>query len=78
MYKRQVYHLQGGILKYLEKVPADQSLWQGECFVFDNRVSLKHDLIQGTYSVCSGCREPISIKDKKSHMYEEGVSCPNC
>ena len=55
-----------------------KSLWKGECFVFDNRISVKHGLIKGTYSMCSGCRKPISLKDKKSTKYEEGVSCPNC
>ena len=75
---KNVYQLKGGILNYLQKVNPKKSLWKGECFVFDNRVSLKHGLAQGTYSVCSGCREAISIKDKKSKMYEEGVSCPNC
>jgi len=53
-------------------------LWKGECYVFDNRISLKHGLTKGTYSMCGGCRKPISIKDKKSCHYEEGVSCPNC
>ena len=52
--------------------------WEGECFVFDNRVTLKHGLVQGTYSICGGCRQPISTKDKKSKRYEEGVTCPNC
>ena len=75
---KKIYQLKGGILNYLKKIKQKDSLWKGECFVFDNRVSLKHGLIQGTYSVCSGCRLPISIKDKKSKMYEEGVSCPNC
>jgi len=60
------------------KIKKKDSLWKGECFVFDNRVSLKHGLLQGSYSVCSGCRKPISLKDKKSKMYEEGVSCPSC
>ena len=73
-----VYHLKGGILKYLENIPETASLWKGECFVFDERVSLKHKLKQGTYSMCSGCRTPISIKDQKSNKYEEGVSCPRC
>ena len=68
----------GGILNYLKKVKQKNSLWKGECFVFDNRVSLKHGLAQGTYSICGGCRQPISIKDKKSKRYEEGVTCPNC
>ena len=53
-------------------------MWNGECYVFDNRVSVKHDLIPGSFSICSGCRKPISKKDKKSKKYEEGVSCPNC
>ena len=73
-----VYQLKGGILNYLKKIKKKDSLWKGECFVFDNRVSLKHGLSQGSYSVCSGCRKPISLKDKKSKMYEEGVSCPSC
>ena len=73
-----VYQLKGGILNYLKKIDQKDSLWKGECFVFDNRISLKHGLKIGTYSLCSGCRSPISIKDKKSKKYEEGVSCPNC
>ena len=73
-----VYHLHGGILKYLEEVEEEDSLWNGECFVFDNRISLQHGLKVGTYFMCSGCRKPISPKDKKSKKYEEGVSCPNC
>ena len=73
-----VYQLKGGILNYLKKIDEKDSLWKGECFVFDNRISLKHGLKIGTYSLCSGCRSPISIKDKKSKKYEEGVSCPNC
>ena len=75
---KKVYQLKGGILNYLKKIKKKDSLWKGECFVFDNRVSLKHELKQGTYSVCGGCRQPISIKDKKSKRYEEGVTCPNC
>jgi len=75
---KKIYQLKGGILNYLKKIKKKDSLWKGECFVFDNRVSLKHELKQGTYSVCGGCREPISIKDKKSKRYEEGVTCPNC
>ena len=73
-----VYQLKGGIINYLKKVKKNKSLWKGECYVFDNRVSLKHGLITGSFSMCSGCRKPISIKDKKSKKYEEGVSCPNC
>ena len=75
---KNVYQLKGGILNYLKKIKKKNSLWKGECFVFDNRVSLKHGLIQGTYSICGGCRHPVSIKDKKSKRYEEGVTCPNC
>ena len=62
----------------LKKIKEKDSLWKGECFVFDNRISLKHGLKVGTYFMCSGCRKPISPKDKKSKKYEEGVSCPNC
>ena len=75
---KNVFQLKGGILNYLNKIEKKDSLWKGECFVFDNRVSLKHKLKQGTYSVCSGCRKPFSLKDKKSTKYEEGVSCPRC
>ncbi len=75
---KNVYQLKGGILNYLKKIKQKNSLWKGECFVFDNRVSLKHGLVQGTYSICGGCRMPISSKDKRSNKYEEGVSCPNC
>ena len=75
---KNVFQLKGGILNYLNKIEKKDSLWKGECFVFDNRVSLKHNLKQGTYSVCSGCRKPFSPKDKKSSKYEEGVSCPRC
>ena len=75
---KNVYQLKGGILNYLKKVNKKESLWKGECFVFDSRISLKHGLVIGTYSMCSGCRKPISLKDKRSTKYEEGVSCPNC
>ena len=75
---KNIYQLNGGILNYLKKIKKNQSLWKGECFVFDNRVSLKHGLKLGSYSICSGCRMPISLKDKRSNKYEEGVSCPNC
>ena len=75
---KNVYQLKGGILNYLNKVNKKKSLWKGECFVFDNRISVKHGLIKGTYLMCSGCRKPISAKDKKSSKYEDGVSCPNC
>ncbi|ODN42025.1 oxygen-dependent tRNA uridine(34) hydroxylase TrhO [Piscirickettsia litoralis] len=73
-----VYHLEGGILKYLEKVPKAESLWEGECFVFDNRVSVNHDLEQGRYDQCHGCRYPITAEDKASPLYVQGVSCPHC
>ncbi len=75
---RNIYQLNGGILNYLNKIKKNESLWKGECFVFDNRISLKHGLKLGSYSMCSGCRMPISSKDKRSNKYEEGVSCPNC
>jgi UPF0176 protein len=75
---KNVFQLKGGILNYLNKTKKKDSLWKGECFVFDNRVSLKHKLIQGTFSICGGCRKPISTKDKKSKKYEEGVSCERC
>jgi len=74
----EVYHLKGGILKYLEEVPESESLWQGECFVFDNRVSVNHKLERGSYDLCHGCRHPINQHDKQSEKYVEGVSCPRC
>jgi UPF0176 protein len=73
-----VHHLQGGILKYLETVPEAESLWQGECFVFDERVAVGHALTPGTHSLCRACRRPIGPADRASPMYEEGVSCPAC
>jgi len=75
---KNVFQLKGGILNYLVKVDKKNSLWKGECFVFDNRVSVKHGLKQGSFSVCAGCRTPISFLDEKSNMYEKGVSCHNC
>ena len=75
---KNIYQLKGGIINYLKKIPKEKSLWKGECFVFDNRVSLKHGLNHGTYSICSGCRKPISRTDTKSKKYELGVSCPKC
>ena len=75
---KNIYQLSGGILNYLKKTKEKDSLWKGECFVFDNRISLKHGLKVGSYFMCSGCRKPISPKDKKSKKYEEGVSCLNC
>lgn len=74
----EVYHLQGGVLKYLEEVPPEQSLWRGECFVFDNRVAVNHDLEPGSYDQCHGCRHPITEADKASPEYMQGVSCPRC
>ncbi len=73
-----VYQLRGGILKYLEEIPKDESSWEGECFVFDNRTSVNHDLANGTYDLCHNCRYPVSSEDKRSEHYEEGVSCPRC
>tara|TARA_Y100000741_G_scaffold302499_1_gene244159 strand:+ start:653 stop:1558 length:906 start_codon:yes stop_codon:yes gene_type:complete len=75
---KNVFQLKGGILNYLDKTQKKDSLWRGECYVFDNRISLKHKLKHGSYSMCSGCRTPVSIKDKRSNKYEEGVSCPRC
>ena len=74
----EVFHLKGGILKYLEEVPENQSLWQGECFVFDNRVSVNHRLEKGDYDQCHGCRFPITEQDKLDSRYVAGVSCPRC
>ena len=74
----EVFHLKGGILKYLEVVPEEESLWEGECFVFDDRVSLVHGLEEGEYSLCYGCQDPVSPKDRESKYYEAGVSCPSC
>ena len=75
---KNVFHLKGGILKYLESKPIDKTMWEGECFVFDERVSLKHDLSEGTYDMCHGCRMPITEDDKNSKEYIKGVSCPDC
>ena len=73
-----IFQLKGGILNYLKKIKKKDSLWRGECFVFDNRITVKHNLSIGSYSMCSGCRQPISSKDKMSKKYEKGVSCPRC
>lgn len=75
---QEVYHLQGGILKYLEEIPAEESLWQGECFVFDQRVAVKHGLELGSYDMCLSCGHPISEQDKASLHYQEGIACPYC
>jgi len=74
----EVYHLQGGVLKYLEKVPEKDSLWDGECFVFDQRVAVKHNLIEGDYDQCYACRHPLSPDEMKSKDYKPGISCPYC
>jgi UPF0176 protein len=74
----EVYHLKGGILKYLEEVPQSESLWEGECFVFDNRVSVDHGLHKGTYDQCHACRLPITQADKQHPHFEKGVSCSHC
>lgn len=73
-----VYHLEGGILKYLEEIPEDKSLWEGECFVFDNRVAVNHKLEKGQYDQCNACRLPITEEDKLHSKYMEGVSCSHC
>ena len=74
----EVYHLKGGILKYLELVPESESKWQGECFVFDNRVTVNHKLEQGAYDQCHACRMPITEQDKESEYYQKGISCHHC
>ncbi|MBV7435332.1 rhodanese-related sulfurtransferase [Cardiobacteriaceae bacterium TAE3-ERU3] len=74
----EVYHLEGGILKYLEEVPEEESLWEGECFVFDNRVAVNHKLEKGQYDQCYACRMPITEEDKQSAAYVRGESCPHC
>lgn len=74
----QVYHLEGGILRYLEEVPKTESLWEGECFVFDKRVSVEHGLVQGTFKLCYGCKKPVSDADMESPEWEYAVSCPYC
>ncbi|AYN95187.1 rhodanese-related sulfurtransferase [Pseudomonas sp. LTJR-52] len=74
----EVYHLKGGILKYLEEVPQEDSLWQGDCFVFDNRVTVRHDLSEGEYDQCHACRTPISAADRESEHYVPGISCSHC
>jgi len=74
----EVYHLEGGILKYLEEVPSEETLWEGECFVFDSRVAVNHDLKQGQYDQCFACRFPITVEEKLSPHYVKGVSCHRC
>jgi UPF0176 protein len=75
---KEVYHLKGGILNYLERTPAEKSLWKGECFVFDNRVTVNHELDPGEFDMCPSCRHPINDEDKKSEKFERGVTCPYC
>ncbi|WP_261883239.1 rhodanese-related sulfurtransferase [Vibrio pelagius] len=74
----EVYHLEGGILKYLEEVPEEESMWEGDCYVFDGRVAVNHQLEKSGYDVCNACRLPITEEDKQSAHYEKGVSCPKC
>jgi len=74
----EVYHLQGGIINYLEKMPAEENRWEGECFVFDTRVAIDKDLADGGYVQCHACRRPLSSADLASPQYREGVSCPKC
>ncbi|MGD9472917.1 MAG: rhodanese-related sulfurtransferase [Novosphingobium sp.] len=73
-----VFHLKGGILKYLETVPEAESLWRGECFVFDQRVTVGHGLVEGSYALCHACRRPVDADDRASPLFEAGVSCPAC
>jgi len=74
----EVYHLEGGILKYLEEVPEEETMWKGECFVFDNRVAVNHKLEKGQYDQCNACRMPVTETEKQSKHFIEGVSCPHC
>jgi UPF0176 protein len=75
---KEVYHLQGGILKYLENIPAEKSMWEGECFVFDQRISVGQGLKVGTHDQCFACRHPVSQEEKASPHYQPGISCPYC
>lgn len=75
---KRVYQLEGGVLSYLEQIPGERSLWEGECFVFDDRTSVDHDLVKGTWSTCRNCREPVSAEERRSEGFREGVSCPRC
>jgi len=74
----EVYHLEGGILKYLEEVPEEETTWQGDCFVFDNRVAVNHKLEKSIYDQCHACRMPITEEEMRSEQYEQGISCPHC
>ncbi|WP_404934550.1 rhodanese-related sulfurtransferase [Nitratireductor sp. L15S-10] len=73
-----VYHLKGGILKYLEEVPPEESLWEGECFVFDERVSVRHGLEEGEATLCRACRHPLTPQERASPLFQEGIACPRC
>jgi len=75
---KEVFHLKGGILKYLEKIPADKSLWDGECFVFDQRIAVGNGLVVGDHEQCYACRHPVSPQDRESSKFRLGVSCPYC
>ena len=75
---KEVYHLQGGILKYLETVKSEESLWEGECFVFDNRVAVTENVKEGSFDQCHACRYPVSAQDMESSHYQKGISCPRC
>ncbi len=75
---KEIHQLKGGILNYLNTIKKSESLWKGECFIFDKRVSLKHKLIPGNYIICSACRTPVSTKERNSRKYVEDISCPNC
>ncbi|MFT7516322.1 MAG: UPF0176 protein [Myxococcota bacterium] len=74
----EVFHLKGGILKYLENVPEEESEWEGECFVFDQRVSVTHGLKEGSFTLCWACRNPINKQDRETPEFQDGVSCPHC
>jgi UPF0176 protein len=74
----EVYHLEGGILKYLEEVQPEESMWEGECFVFDNRVAVGHQLTVGDYELCHACRKPLSVEDRQHAHFQEGLSCHHC
>ena len=73
-----VHHLKGGILSYMDQIDESESLWEGECFVFDDRVALNHKLEAGSFDMCHGCRMPITENDKLSEKFQKGISCPNC
>lgn len=75
---KEVYHLQGGILEYLSQIPENQSLWEGECFVFDERVTVDQNLEKGSYEMCHACRMPLSVEDRQSEFYQKGIGCPHC